>query len=204
MQEKNDIAETFLERVVAQDNEHVIAWTLYSILYEQKGQELNAEITLKKVLKMNQAHFAELQASLMNTPTHQAQLDAAAEEERKEADEAAAAVAAEEAKANEANKSRNSKRGTVSQQKVKSEGSSKSKSPGIVSKNEDHGQNLKEKLISTELAIKKSIYMTTANFLVKYNAFVVIMSYSFKSSVIFFSFIIFDLSGLRSVWLKSW
>lgn len=64
MQEKNDIAETFLERVLSQENENIIAWTLYALLYEQKGQELNAEITLKKVLKMNQAHLAELNAPL--------------------------------------------------------------------------------------------------------------------------------------------
>ena len=55
MQEKNDVAETFLERVLSQENENIIAWTLYALLYEQKGQELNAEITLKKALKMNQA-----------------------------------------------------------------------------------------------------------------------------------------------------
>jgi hypothetical protein len=202
MQEKNEVAETFLERVVAQDNDHVIAWTLYALLYEQKGQELNAEITLKKVLKMNQAHFAELQASLLHTPTHQATLDA--EEERKEAEEAAV-LAAEEAKANEANKSRNSKRGTVSQQKVKSEGSSKSKSPGIVSKAEDHGQNLKEKLISTELAIKKSIYMTTASFLVKYNAFVVNLNIFILKTNRAFGLMLFSISsGPRSVWPKSW
>ena len=66
-QEKNDVAETFLERVIAQDNENVIAWTLHAILYEQKGQELNAEITVKKVLKLNQAQFAELQAQLLST-----------------------------------------------------------------------------------------------------------------------------------------
>ena len=64
MQEKNDVAETFLERVLAQENENIIAWTLYALLYEQRGQELNAEITLKKVLKMNQAHMAELNAPL--------------------------------------------------------------------------------------------------------------------------------------------
>ena len=64
MQEKNDVAETFLERVLAQENENIIAWTLYALLYEQKGQELNAEITLKKALKMNQAHLAELHGHL--------------------------------------------------------------------------------------------------------------------------------------------
>lgn len=63
MQEKLDIAETFLERVTAQENENVIAWTLYSMLYEQKGQELNADITLKKVMKMNHSQFVELQNS---------------------------------------------------------------------------------------------------------------------------------------------
>ena len=80
----------------------------------------------------------------------------------------------EETKAADANKSRASKRGAASQQaKNKSDGSSKSKSPGISSKTEDNGQNLKEKQVATELAINKSIYMKTAQFLIKYNALVV-------------------------------
>ena len=88
MQEKNDIAETFLERVLAQENENIIAWTLYALLYEQKGQELNAEITLKKALKINQAHLAELNAPLNGlnelAPSENA---AAAEETSKKAEE---------------------------------------------------------------------------------------------------------------------
>jgi hypothetical protein len=179
MQEKNDVAETFLERVVAQDGEHVIAWTLYAVLYEQRGQELNAEITLKKVLKLNQAHYAELQASLLAASQTAAEAaTATAEEERSK--EAVDDVAAEEAKASEANKSRNSKRGgapSQTQKGAKSDGSSKSKSPGAsgatAAKPEDSGQNLKEKLAASELAIKKSIFMTTASFLIKYNSLVV-------------------------------
>jgi hypothetical protein len=54
MQEKNDIAETFLERVIVQDKENIVAWTLYAILYEQRGEELNADITFKKAIKLNQ------------------------------------------------------------------------------------------------------------------------------------------------------
>lgn len=70
MQEKLNLSETFLERVTAQDSQNVVAWTLYSILYEQKGQELNAEITLKKVLKMNQSQFIEKQAVLNSQLNH--------------------------------------------------------------------------------------------------------------------------------------
>lgn len=66
MQEKNDVAETFLQRVTAQDDENVIAWTLYAMLYEQMGQEMNAEITIKRVLKINQVQVSELQAMLHN------------------------------------------------------------------------------------------------------------------------------------------
>lgn len=68
MQEKYDMAETFLERIIAQENENVIAWTLYAMLYEQKGQDLNADITLKKVLKMNQAQLNELMISMNVLP----------------------------------------------------------------------------------------------------------------------------------------
>jgi tetratricopeptide (TPR) repeat protein len=64
MQDKLDIAETFLERVTAQESENVIAWTLYSMLYEQKGQDRNAEISLKQVLKLNQAQYLDQQNSL--------------------------------------------------------------------------------------------------------------------------------------------
>ena len=53
MQEKYDMAELFLERVTAQDGENLIAWTLFALLYEQRGQGLNAEITFKKAHKMN-------------------------------------------------------------------------------------------------------------------------------------------------------
>ena len=68
MQDKIDTAETFLERVTAQDamnspssaiassddaNLNIIAWTLYAVIYEQKGLDLNAEITLRKAHKLN-------------------------------------------------------------------------------------------------------------------------------------------------------
>ena len=46
---------------------------------------------------------------------------------------------------------------------------------GIVTKADDHGSNLKEKLLNAEMSINKSIYMKTANFLVKHNAFAVII-----------------------------
>jgi hypothetical protein len=68
MQDKIDTAETFLERVTAKDmpnspasvssnddaaNLNVIAWTLYAVLYEQKGLDLNAEITFRKAHKLS-------------------------------------------------------------------------------------------------------------------------------------------------------
>ena len=65
MQDKLDVAETFLERVTAQENENVIAWTLYMMLYEQKGQDQNAEITLKKVVRLNQTQLAEQQQAAL-------------------------------------------------------------------------------------------------------------------------------------------
>ncbi len=67
MQEKIDTAEIFLERVTAQENENLVAWTLYAILYEQKGMELNAELTLKKVIKLNQALINEAQNQNLQT-----------------------------------------------------------------------------------------------------------------------------------------
>lgn len=69
MQEKYDLAETFLEKVTAQESDNIIGWTLLSILYEQKGQELNAEITLKKTLKLNQNILNE--ANNMNASLNQ-------------------------------------------------------------------------------------------------------------------------------------
>lgn len=94
MQEKLDTAETFLERVTAQESDNVIAWTLYAMLYEQKGLDMNAEITLKKCLKFNQIQYAEQQAALNNSasianntsggPNDSAHLDEAGEQARKE------------------------------------------------------------------------------------------------------------------------
>lgn len=72
IQEKYDLAETFLEKVTTQEPENIIGWTLLAILYEQKGQELNAEITMKKTLKINQAilnEMANLNSSLNHVPT---------------------------------------------------------------------------------------------------------------------------------------
>lgn len=121
MQEKLDVAETFLERVISQDSENVIAWTLYTMLYEQKGEEMNAYITLKKVIKLNQTQVL-----------HEQQLAEAAEaaedvsQSKKEDD-------IDEIKTEMASKSRNSKRGTLTQQPTKVkllDGSNKSKSPG--------------------------------------------------------------------------
>lgn len=42
---------------------------------------------------------------------------------------------------------------------------------GMAIKTEDHGSSLKEKVQNAEAAINKSIFMKTANFLVKHNAF---------------------------------
>jgi Flp pilus assembly protein TadD len=69
MQEKYDLAETFLEKVTTQDSENVIGWTLLALLYEQKGQELNAEITIKKTLKLNQSLLSE--SNNLNASTNQ-------------------------------------------------------------------------------------------------------------------------------------
>lgn len=74
----------------------------------------------------------------------------------------------------EASKSRNSKRGTITQgNKIKLDGSNKSKSPGIGSKVEESSISPKDKLALAELAVAKSIYMRTAQFLIKHNAFTV-------------------------------
>lgn len=76
----------------------------------------------------------------------------------------------------EASKSRNSKRGTLTQSnRIKLEqGSNKSKSPAIGSKMEEIATHSpKEKLALAELAITKSVWMRTAQFLIKHNAFAV-------------------------------
>lgn len=77
----------------------------------------------------------------------------------------------------EASKSRNSKRGTLTQSnRIKLEqGSNKSKSPAIGSKMEEIAAHYspKEKLALAELAITKSVWMRTAQFLIKHNAFAV-------------------------------
>lgn len=75
MQEKNDEAETFLERVTAQDNENVIAWTLYGMLYEQRGQDLNADITFKQTVKINNALNLELYPPVSNQPEGEEEMD---------------------------------------------------------------------------------------------------------------------------------
>lgn len=82
----------------------------------------------------------------------------------------------DESKINSESKSRNSKRGTISNQnKIKLDVSSKTKSPAINNPRVDEfGPSLKEREATTDLAINKSIYLRTANFLIKNNAFAVI------------------------------
>lgn len=59
--------------------------------------------------------------------------------------------------------------------KTKNDAGLKSKSPAITNPRIDEfGPSLKERETSTELAIKKSIYLRTASFLIKNNAFAVI------------------------------
>ena len=69
MQEKYDLAETFLEKVTTQENDNINGWTLLALLYEQKGQDLNAEITMKKTLKLNQSLMSE--SNNLNASTNQ-------------------------------------------------------------------------------------------------------------------------------------
>ena len=71
MQEKFDLAETFLERVCVQNSDNVVAWTLYAILHEQKGEELNAEITFKKAAKLNQSQYHEFLSLNQSTTVNQ-------------------------------------------------------------------------------------------------------------------------------------
>lgn len=150
-------------------------------LYEQKGQDLNADITLKKVLKLNQSQLIELQAALNNQLNQQLGIapstDAPVEDEAAKKEE----ELIDDSKVQAEAKSRASKRGTITQmgKSGNQAGSSKSpKSPGIsVTKSEDQGLSLKERIVNSELAINKSIYMKTAYFLIKYNAFAVSNSY---------------------------
>lgn len=179
MQEKNDVAETFLERVLSQESTtNVIAWTLYALLYEQKGQDQNAEITLKEATKMNIAHLLEAHGS------HDLVVTEGNEEAKKVDDESpfvAGGAESSDSKIQVDNKSRNSKRATATGsvasgggKGVKQDSLSKTpKSPGIAitAKAEDPSNSLKDKLQNAELAIDKSIFMKTANFLVKHNAF---------------------------------
>lgn len=83
-------------------------------------------------------------------------------------------------------KSRNSKRGIINNQKVKNDAGLKSKSPAISNPRIDEfGPTLKERQAAIELAINKSVYLRTANFLIKNNAFAV-MRFSFDLNLFFF------------------
>ena len=173
MQEKYDESEIFLERVTAQENENVIAWTLYGILYEQKNQELNADITFKRATKLNNTQYMEM---LPIVQTNVGGNEAVGEEEATKKDDA---DIVDDSKLLELqSKSRSSKRGTITQQtKTKSDSFSKSpKSPqGNVTatsyKHEEQVISLKERQHLADLAINKSIYLKTANFLVNNNAY---------------------------------
>lgn len=68
---------------------------------------------------------------------------------------------------------------------------------GVVTKSEDHGASLKEKMLNAEMAINKSIFMKTAFFLMKHNAFSVRTFSYFKFKLLDFYFVLHK-SGLKS------
>lgn len=171
IQDKHDTAEIFLERVAAQEPENLVAWTLYSILYEQKGLELNAELTLKKVIKLNQTLLAETQNHLIQQ--NQLLNDNGAEEEMVSVKKEDGLLDDDTLKPEQA-KSRTSlgKRSTAPLKSKPDIMSSKSpKSPGVLIKNEESVLSLKDKQLSAENTINKSVFLRSASFLIKYNAF---------------------------------
>lgn len=161
MQEKNEMAELFLERVTAQDEDNLIAWTLYAMLYEQMGQELNAEITFKKAHKMNHAqHTQDVEVSNIERELQASALKKAEEEGNEDND----IMSKSEHTANKENRSRLSKRGTITQSTQKLL-PSKSPKPNNLSKISDITKK------ELEMPSYKSIFIVTADFLLKYNAF---------------------------------
>jgi hypothetical protein len=203
MQEKYDISETFLEKVTTQDTENIIGWTLLAFLYEQKGQELNAEITMKKTLKINQNLLNETN---LNASINQLTNDIDLEASMIKKDEGifffnllsiqinnlikTEGTIEEDnvSKADNLPKSRTSKRGTITQL-PKQLNTSKSPKLGASAKNlENQSVLLKEKInVTNDSIINKSVFLKTAKFLIKHNAFSV--NYYLKFVLIYFVYL---------------
>lgn len=194
MEEKYDVAEVFFDRVTCSENDNVIAWCLYAMFYELTGQDLNADITFNKAVKLNQA-----------IESHSDHSSGALDDEVKKDEEAD-----EAGKTNEP-KSRGSKRGNSQFSKSKPDATNATatvkppKSPGAGSavtanvavaptvasnvqsvlghrspinppggKIDDQGTTVGANAAVTtnvDVPTRKTIFMKTAQFLIEYNAF---------------------------------
>lgn len=168
MQEKYDIAETFFDRVTNRDSNNVVAWCLYAMLYENTNQDLNAEITFSKTIKLNNAiELAEQpQVSITNEDT----------DEHTTHDDTQNTSKLQDVKSRVP-----SKRGTSQASKLKADIAKVSKSPGTASQlavaHPVQGANSSMEHKSPvppveQIDNRRSMFMKTAKFLLEFNAFI--------------------------------
>ncbi|UJR26687.1 hypothetical protein I4U23_008003 [Adineta vaga] len=159
--ENNEVADLFFETVTVEDPENVVAWTLYGVFQKHIGNETNAQITLGQAEKLQRAILkseeeqtaavAQQSAPLTDERREDEEKDRSAEEALKTSDPLLNV-------ASKARLSRSSKSSKQKQEKTKAEILSARKS-----------QDISNIIEPEKVANKKSIYLKTAEFLLKYN-----------------------------------
>ncbi|CAF0845464.1 unnamed protein product [Rotaria sordida] len=169
--ENNEIADLFFETATTEDSENVIAWTLYAIFQKHIGNEKNAQITLGKAEKLQRAilkNEEEQGATAANiTVTSPISDEKRAEEEEKErpiGEEKEDTGKSSDSQLNVASKSRLSRSSRSSKQKQE-----KSKSVVNEQISTRKSQDISSTIEVEKVASKKSIYLKSAEFLLKYN-----------------------------------
>ncbi|CAF4294627.1 unnamed protein product [Rotaria socialis] len=168
--ENNEVADLFFETATTQDSENVIAWSLYAIFQKHIGDEKNAQITLAKAEKLQRAilKHEEEQTASANIQLTSPISDEKREEEEKDrlgAEEKEEITKSSDSQLNVASKSRLSRSSRSSKQKIVEKSKSTVNEPITTRKSQDISSVMEIEKVTT----KKSIYLKSAEFLLKYN-----------------------------------
>ncbi|CAF4058453.1 unnamed protein product, partial [Rotaria magnacalcarata] len=168
--ENNEVADLFFETATTQDSENVTAWTLYAIFQKHIGDEKNAQITLAKAEKLQRTilKHEEEQTASPNVQLASPVSDEKREEEEKDrlgAEEKEEITKSSDSQLNIASKSRLSRSSRSSKQKLVEKSKSAINEQITARKSQDISSTMEIEKVTT----KKSIYLKSAEFLLKHN-----------------------------------
>ncbi|CAF2607832.1 unnamed protein product [Rotaria sp. Silwood2] len=168
--ENNEVADLFFETATTEDSENVVAWTLYAIFQKHIGNEKNAQITLGRAEKLqrailkNEEEQATAGANITVTPPISDEKREEEEKDRPVGEEKEEITKSSDSQLNVASKSRLSRSSRSSKQKQEKP-KSVANEPTIARKSQDISSSIEIEKVTS----KKSIYLKSAEFLLKYN-----------------------------------